>query len=1432
MTVSLTRPARSWDFVKPEGGMMPVICSLKRKTQNIMRNKSVTLLNGLLLAALAVGTARSQTILSDNYGAVNVNSGFALGEGVNTDINPPTTRLTGTAAADLRYLQTAFGKDPSQYDINGNRLRVIKDTSSSIGRFTVSANGVNPFDFGPAMGSAYASPADSATYDIKISMRNDSTGTARFSFGIATAEGDVTTWDFGIQMARASGQNYYNIYKRIDDASSGVGDINAVMTTTAATTWQTLLPFLIRITDAGTETSAYNSRVQVSMDNGSTWIYDTSTDGSLLNGFRFDGPGRVIIFDQAGNTGGNVFYDSFSIVSTHAPPPPPERIWTGGGTDDNWSTADNWGGTPLTSGSPVVFDGVTRPINTNDLTDLTVASVTFSNGGFTLYGNAFTNNSAVNSLVGVNTFGDGFEWGSTGLKTWNIAAGSEVRLQNTTTVEVNGDHGLIGGGTLRQNGTVNIGQVTTANPAFVLYEGSHIVDGGSFVSRGGYRIGSQPTGTGARTVVTNGGTLAITATSGNLRVGDSANPLGATLDINNGTVNLADSVVLAVGYATGATGTVNQTGGLVSAGTVSFSQSGAGSGTYTIKNGTLSTRQIRKNNAAGLGTIYFDNAVLNTAAGANNALFFAGLDLAEIQSGGLKLDAVSDVSIDQVLSGAGPLLKSGGATATLKGANTYSGNTVVLDGTLLLPTTQTNTTTVQVGDGKGFGVFVKAPGTTLSVSSLSLTGASFGALVFDLGSFSTPTAPLMRTPSVSFSSPVTVTVANGVQLNVGQVVLVDYNGAIGGLGFAALQPPTLPSGVLGYLSNNLANTSIDLVITGVPGLRWTGATDAEWYGVNNWFDKQTSTATTYSDGPPIEFLDGATNNIINISAFPAPPVITVSNTVQAYTWSGGFITVPTLKKSGTGSLTRIDGAVDTITTIELNAGSFVADSAFDVTFATLLTDTSAGTGNFVKAGDGTMTLAAASSTYDGAVTVQGGTLKLANANSLGTTNGGTTIASGATLDLNDQIYPHEPVTVAGSGVSAQGAIIDATTGGSVANNLTDVTMTGDTTFGAPNGGRWDLRVRSSTGPDTGLKGNGFNLTKVGSGLVSIACQRNLGALTPYWEMNLGDILVSEGTLAFAEALSLGNPAKALTVNSGATLQFFDLGPTNPIVRNITITDARMNFDGGTTDTNVINGAINMTGAITVHLNQGVTVFNGSLTGPGSLNIFAAEPGRLYLNGANNFAGDTTVTNGTVGGTGSLTGNLVMLGGTNSPGMSLGTFTVGGNATLAGTTLMELDRNQSPNSDRLVVTGALNFGGMLQVVLGAGAPAPHGGDADQLFNKAGAGTFTAISLPALSGSLTWNTNDLAVNGSISVSGPPPPTIINSVYTSGNSLIFSGIGGVQGDPYVVVSSTNVALAMTNWTPLVTNSFGPGGTFNVTNNIDPSKKATFFRLSVPWE
>jgi hypothetical protein len=39
--------------------------------------------------------------------------------------------------------------------------------------------------------------------------------------------------------------------------------------------------------------------------------------------------------------------------------------WNGGGADNNWTTAANWGGTAPVADDLLVFSGATRPSNTN-----------------------------------------------------------------------------------------------------------------------------------------------------------------------------------------------------------------------------------------------------------------------------------------------------------------------------------------------------------------------------------------------------------------------------------------------------------------------------------------------------------------------------------------------------------------------------------------------------------------------------------------------------------------------------------------------------------------------------------------------------------------------------------------------------------------------------------------------------------------------------------------------------------------------------------------------------------------------------------------------------------------------------------------------------------------------------------------------------------
>jgi fibronectin-binding autotransporter adhesin len=76
---------------------------------------------------------------------------------------------------------------------------------------------------------------------------------------------------------------------------------------------------------------------------------------------------------------------------------------------------------------------------------------------------------------------------------------------------------------------------------------------------------------------------------------------------------------------------------------------------------------------------------------------------------------------------------------------------------------------------------------------------------------------------------------------------------------------------------------------------------------------------------------------------------------------------------------------------------------------------------------------------------------------------------------------------------------------------------------------------------------------------------------------------------------------------------------------------------------------------------------------------------------------------------------------------------------------------------------------------------------------------------------------------------PKVTIGKPVLSGGNLILSGTNGPAGQPYRILSSTNVALNITNWIPVFTNAFAPDGSYIYTNT-PVTNKATFFRLVSP--
>ena len=76
----------------------------------------------------------------------------------------------------------------------------------------------------------------------------------------------------------------------------------------------------------------------------------------------------------------------------------------------------------------------------------------------------------------------------------------------------------------------------------------------------------------------------------------------------------------------------------------------------------------------------------------------------------------------------------------------------------------------------------------------------------------------------------------------------------------------------------------------------------------------------------------------------------------------------------------------------------------------------------------------------------------------------------------------------------------------------------------------------------------------------------------------------------------------------------------------------------------------------------------------------------------------------------------------------------------------------------------------------------------------------------------------------------PTLIQTIARTGNQVIINGAGGLAGATYRILTATNVALPLVQWTPIVTNQFSASGGFSYTNVIQPNLRAQYFRVILP--
>jgi autotransporter-associated beta strand protein len=551
-----------------------------------------------------------------------------------------------------------------------------------------------------------------------------------------------------------------------------------------------------------------------------------------------------------------------------------------------------------------------------------------------------------------------------------------------------------------------------------------------------------------------------------------------------------------------------------------------------------------------------------------------------------------------------------------------------------------------------------------------------------------------------------------------------------------------------------------------------------------------------------------------------------------------------------------------------NDGSLVFNQSADVTAA----NTISGAGTLTKNNINTLTLSANNNSFAGGATVNSGTLQVVGTGgNSGLGKGNTTVNTNATLiGGGADAFGYAPAHNNPATILINGGTVTVLGTSSYRITMPNLTFTGGTLTSAPGnngdaaGGNYSL-FGNTTCTVASLSNN--TTAVISAGKISIqnpttfdvAAGGVVGGGTPGVDLLISSVVATYNNVARGVtkmgagvlALDANNTfSGGLTINNG-TLQLgtaADAGNlTSPLGTGAVVDNATINFASSQTVT--VNNTITGTGALVVSGGSAVLGASDSYAGntsvnAGSLALVGAGmiANQAVINVASNATldvsarsdGTLTLASGqTLSGAGTVVGIVsASAGATVAPGSAsaTGKLTVTSDTTLSGTTTVKIDKAHSTN-DVLSVGGNLTYGGTLDVTTLSGTIALN--NSFKLFNAANyIGAFTAI-VPATPGAgLAWNTNNLTINGTLSVSStggtPPPPTIQKLSVAAGNVVLSGTNNAGPGGTFSVLTSTNLSVPLTNWTVLTNGTFDSSGNFSITNATGGSRQ--FYLLQVP--
>jgi filamentous hemagglutinin family protein len=525
--------------------------------------------------------------------------------------------------------------------------------------------------------------------------------------------------------------------------------------------------------------------------------------------------------------------------------------------------------------------------------------------------------------------------------------------------------------------------------------------------------------------------------------------------------------------------------------------------------------------------------------------------------GALTTNGSITTSGTQTYSGAVTL---GFATSFVGSALTF--NSTIDNGGNLLTFDNSSTSSVAGGISGSGGL------TKLGSGILTLAGA---------GSYSGATTLSVGTLRFGVNSAIgsasAVSISSGATLD-----LNNFSGSIGSLsGDGAL---TLGTGTLTTGGNNASTTYSGLITGSSGGLTKTGSGT---FTLNNDSNSYSGT-TTVNQGV---LLINTTNSL------PSTSTLSIANGASATL--NGF--------SGAGYFIVNNGTL----TIQNNSSS---------SYSGVLS----GNGDLVKTGSGALTLSGANS-YNGTTSINEGTVIVSNATGLGSTVGGTLLASGTELDILGVNIGAESITLNGATLKGLGTS----------------SLSGNITLGAAS----TLTTDSSS--------DVFTL----SGTINGA-----SALT----------LAGSGRIILAGIIGGSAPLSSLIVNSAVTLSNNITTSGNQTYNNAITLDGNVNLSGADILLNSITGngnnlSVTGSGASSLTLASGTPSWSINSANGGSISDVIGSGAFTFNNIANLIGGagsDTFTLNG-----GSLTGSINGEGGNNTIVASNGNYTFNINGANSG-----------------------------------------------------------------------------------------------------------------------------------------------------------------------